>query len=558
MSSDVKFGIEVNFLTGRYVATSYNDRRQSEWPPHPARLFSALVATWADSDEPDASEQKALEWLEGQPPPSIATSDAVARKMASHFVPVNDISVVDRSLQEHRTNKIGDLRNQLNDELIVSGGEITRKVDRIKNKLAKEQEVRTQVTTLGQTNTKTALQMLPDYRNKQERFFPSVTPDEARVTYLWDGPCPNDVGETLDRLLGRVTRLGHSSTLVSCRVTKGTLATFTVSKAGRSLRTVRHGQLAELERQFKHHGGNKPRSLPYTDTRYQEVSTIASTAPPHEPNTVGDWIVFEFAHDSRALPASRISELARAMRATILYYADDPIPEELSGHKPTRIPTSIPHVAFLPLPYVGFERADGRLLGIAISVPKALSDDGRRATFRAIGTWEREADKGQMELTMGSQGVVHISRLHGPAAMVSLRPGVWQRPSRRWVSATPIALPKHPGKLGKGTPAARAKAWEQAEEAVRIACSHVGLPEPLTIEVSLNPFITGARNTTSFPVFSQKGMNGRPTRRQLVHASLLFKDTVAGPLMLGAGRFFGLGLMRPMKDISAHIDRIDE
>ncbi len=555
MSSDVKFGIEVNFLTGRYVATSYNDRRQWEWPPHPARLFSALVATWADSDEPDASEQKALEWLEGQPPPSIAASDFVDRKMTSHFVPVNDVSVVGLSLQERKTKKIDDLMNQLNDKLIVSGGEITREVDRIKNKLAKEREIITQVTTLSPTNPKTALEMLPDHRNKRERFFPSVTPKEPRVTYLWDGPCPNDVGETLDRLLERVTRIGHSSTLVSCRITKGALATFTVSETGRSLRTVRHGQLAELERQFRHHEGNKPRSLPYTDTSYQKVSTVASTAPRREPNTVGDWIVFEFAHDSRVLPASRVSELARAMRAAILYYADDPIPEELSGHELARIPTSMPHVAFLPLPYVGFEHADGRLLGIAISVPKALSDDGRRATFRAIGTWEGKVGKGQMKLTLGSQGVVHISRLHEPATMVSLRHDVWQRPSRRWVSATPIALPKHPGRLGKGTPAARAKAWEQAEEAVRIACAHVGLPEPLTIEVSLNPFITGARNTTSFPAFSQKGMNGRPpTRRQLVHASLIFKDTVAGPLMLGAGRFFGLGLMRPMKDISAHID----
>ena len=37
--------IEVTFLTGRYVATAYNTRTESEWPPHPARLFSALAAT---------------------------------------------------------------------------------------------------------------------------------------------------------------------------------------------------------------------------------------------------------------------------------------------------------------------------------------------------------------------------------------------------------------------------------------------------------------------------------------------------------------------------------
>ena len=60
MSTTEKFGIEVNFLTGRYVATFHNDRRQPEWPPHPARLFSALVAAWADADEPDRSEREGI------------------------------------------------------------------------------------------------------------------------------------------------------------------------------------------------------------------------------------------------------------------------------------------------------------------------------------------------------------------------------------------------------------------------------------------------------------------------------------------------------------------
>ena len=38
------------------------------------------------------------------------------------------------------------------------------------------------------------------------------------MTYLWHSPSPDGVGEALDQLLRRVTRLGHSSSLVSCRV----------------------------------------------------------------------------------------------------------------------------------------------------------------------------------------------------------------------------------------------------------------------------------------------------------------------------------------------------
>ena len=547
MPTTEKFGIEVNFLTGRYVATFHNDRRQSEWPPHPARLFSALVATWADADEPDRSEREALEWLEAQGPPAIAASCEVPRKVVSHFVPVNDASIVSRTLQERKANKIDVLTDQLHHELTASGGEVTKKVDQLQHKLAKERVVETQVNHVGNTNPALAAQMLPDRRGKQERFFPSVTPDEPRVTYLWNGPSPEGVGEVLDQLLCRVTRLGHSASLVSCRVAPdpSDATLLPGGDVGESLRSIRRGQLAELERQFARHRGFTPRSLPYTDVRYRAVVTISQVVRPQEPNTAGDWIVFEFAHSSRSLPATRSVEVAKAMRSAILHYAEDPIPEELSGHSPQGTPAAAPHVAFLPLPYTGFERSDGRLLGIALSAPKSLPDAARRALFLAIGTWENTARSRPLQLTLGSRGVVQLSRQRGPATLVSLRPEVWSRRSRRWVSATPIALPRHPGRLRGGSGAARAKAWALAESAVATACTHVGLPVPLAVQVSLSPFIAGARAATRFPTFSQSGRDGRLLRRQLVHTSLTFDAAVDGPMMIGTGRFLGLGLMRP-------------
>ncbi len=547
MSTTEQFGIEVNFLTGRYVATFHNDRRQAEWPPHPARLFSALVATWTDADEPDRSEREALEWLEAQGPPAIAASREAPRRVVSHFVPVNDTAVVSRTLQERKAKKIGALTDQLHHELTVSGGELTKKAAQLQLKLAKEKEVDTHVTRAGNTNPSLAAQMLPDLRGKQERFFPSVTPDVPRVAYLWDGPPPDGVGEVLDQLLCRVTRLGHSASLVSCRVTPDPCDATLVpgGDIGDSLRSIRRGQLAELERQFARHRGSAPRSLPYTDVRYRAATAALPTEESQAPNTAGDWLVFEFAHGSRSLPATRAVELAKAMRSTILHYADDPIPEELSGHAPEGTPTAVPHVAYLPLPYTGFERSDGRLLGIAVSLPTALSDPARRALFRAVGTWEKAVTGYPLQLALGSRGVVQLSRLRGPAALVSLRPEVWSRPSRGWVSATPIALPRHPGRLRGGSGAARAKAWALAESAVVTACTHVGLPAPSAVEVSLDPFVAGARAATRFPTFSQNGRDNKPVRRQLVHASLTFEAAVAGPMMLGAGRFLGLGLMRP-------------
>ena len=491
--------------------------------------------------------QNAKLWsgLKRKGPPAISASGAKPRTVVSHFVPVNDTSIVARSWHERRADSVYELADRLHAELTASSGEVTRKVSQLETKLARAREVAAQVSHAGNTNASSAVEMLPDQRNKQERFYPSVTPDNGRVAYSWHALPSENMGKVMDRLLQRVTRLGHSSSLVSCRVVQNPPdATHEIGDSGESMRAVRRGQLSELERQFARHRGVRPRSLPHTDVRYRSVDDSAHAGRLHEPDTAGDWVVFGFTHSSRALPATRAAELATAMRAAVFHYAPDPIPEELSGHRPHGTPTAAPHLAFLPLPYVGFPRADGRLLGIAVSVPKAVGDEARRVLYRAIGEWEKTAAR-DLKLTLGSEGVVHLSRLRGSATLASLRPRGWRRPSRHWVSATPLALPKHPGRLSGGSAAARTKAWALAEAAVAASCVHVGLPEPLTVEVSLNSFLVGGRAARHFPPFCQNGRDGAPVRRQLVHASLTFEEPVAGPLTLGSGRFLGLGLMRP-------------
>lgn len=558
MTSDEAFGIEVNFLTGRFVATSHNDRRQPEWPPHPARLFSALVAVWADEDEPDAAERTALEWLELQAPPGISASGAVPRRVVQHFVPVNDASIVSQSWYTRRANSVSSLSAQFHAELLSSDGELTKQGKRTERKLARERNVHVQVSSVGNTNPESALAMLPDRRGRQARFYPSVTPDDARVTFVWDVAPPDKVAHSLDGLLRRITRLGHSSSLVSCRfISNASRIALQNCEAGPAIRGIRRGQLAELQRQFLRHEGWKPRSLPSTRL---PTPSIEQAAPRPEdgilPNTAGQWIVFHLMPGSRSYPATRAVELATAMRAAVFHHAHDPIPEEVSGHAQDGTPTAAPHVAFVPLPYVGFDHADGRLLGIALSVPNAVSNDARRALYRAIGNWEaaaRNAGDDALKLTMRERGMLRLSRQHGLAALVSLRPNTWHSTSRRWISATPIALPRHPGRLLGGSQSVRAKAWATAEASVALACEHVGLPKPQSVDVSLSPLLNGSQAASRFPAFTQNGRGTSPVRRQLVHAVVNFRRPVSGPLMLGAGRFFGLGLMRPapIADLSA-------
>ena len=556
MSTTERFAVEVNFLTGRYVATAFNDRRRSEWPPHPARLFSAMVSAWADAEEPDPKERRALEWIENQAAPGIAASAAAPRSAVSHFVPVNDASVVGRGLQARRAEKVYGLMDLLRRELAASGGKATKDAARLQRRLANTRNVSSTVSQPGTTPPSSAYAMFPDGRGRQERRFPSVSPETPRVTYIWESRPDAEAEIALDQLLERVTRLGHSSSLVSCRITPTPPDPTQVVAAGGGgsrLRAVRPGQLAELERMHARHQGVRPRSLPFAAVHYRDAADPSSDTIP-EPNTRGDWIVFELAHGSRSFPTTRAVELATAMRAAIMGYAEDPIPEGLSGHRPDGAPTLSPHVAFVPIPFVGSPHADGRVLGIAVSIPSGVDRTSRTAAYRAIGVWERTVQRRRdgsehpLRLTLGTRGAVRLRRIVGASELVSLRSGVWNKSSRQWTSATPVALPQHPGSLTRGAAKTRTKAWARAETAVRLACTHVDLPEPAAVALSLDPWAAGARKAAHFPPFRQRGRGGRPVRRQLVHVSLTFDHLVRGPLMIGAGRFFGLGLMRPVPE----------
>lgn len=544
--------IEVNFLTGRFVATAHHDRRRHEWPPHPARLFSALVATWADADEPDAAEREALEWLEAQPHPGIAAGEATPRSVVSHFVPVNDASVIPPAHYSTRAARLVELGDDLDEALFESDGEINRRVGTLTTQIRKQRDVMAMVTRPGSTNPKSALEMLPEGRGKQGRWFPSVTPHTPRVTYIWPTDAPAVVAAALDGLTARVTRLGHSSSLVSCRPVADPPEPSLVPGDGLSeLRSVGRGQVVALTMRHRRHEGVRPRVLPSVAVRYAPVGEDDEREHLRA-DTAGDWLVFAFAPGSRRFPSSRTVEVTTTLRKALFAYGADPLPEGLTGHLADGTPTDQPHAGFLALPWVGHEHADGRLMGVAAHMPSGLDPEASRVLLRAVGMWEREVDNAQLQLTFGRSGVLEMERVIGSNVLVTLRPGLWRRPAFRWVSATPVALPTNPGRLAKGSASARAAAWRRAEQAVVDSCRHVGLPEPDDVAVSLDPFIAGALLARRYPAFHQGGRNGPPVARRLVHVGVRFDRPVAGPLVLGAGRYLGLGLMRPVREAAGH------
>jgi CRISPR-associated protein Csb2 len=222
------------------------------------------------------------------------------------------------------------------------------------------------------------------------------------------------------------------------------------------------------------------------------------------------------------------------------------VPEVISGHLPDGSVSERPHLAFVPLPNVGGgSHSDGALIGLALVLPRAATPDERRAVLEAVERWEAAQplegdDRPSVPVFLGRAGEWRVVRLDEEAAQSTLRPRTWCRPARRWASATPVALDRHPGDLWSGADAKRDRAFAEAEETVAAACGHIGLPRPRVTILPAAPLVGGAK-ARAFAPFPGPG---RPPR-VLTHALLEFDEPVHGPILLGAGRYAGLGLFRP-------------
>ncbi len=543
--------IEIEFLTGRYAATAHNDRSRAEWPPHPARFFSALVAALHDHEAVDQAERAALLWLEQQGAPSLRVdpeSRVGRRHVKDVYVPVNDVTLVgdpEKSLRDART-RLGQLSASSATARELKAAEAL--VEKERKKL--EEFVRAQQFVEPEPSNKalsTAVALMPDRRTRQVRTFPIVLPETPTFAILWPAADSSPHRAALEGLCARVTRLGHSSSLVRCNVVDRDLTpTLVPSDEGDVvLRVVGPGQLDRLDRAFEHHQGVNSRILPARPHRYRWASQAPTPSPQAESVFSTDWVLFERVGGSRPV-SSRASDLARALRAALIeLHGTQDLPSTLSGHAESG-PTEQPHVAFVPLPFVGHEHADGAIMGCALVLPRDLARNDRELLLRLIAKWEKErADqRGSLTLAGGTLPPFTIRRVD-VSAKAALDPTRWCRASTRFLTATPIALDKNPGNLRSNRDGTARKAALEAQQNISDACFRVVGAHPTSVEVSLAPLLPGAQHVRDF--LPWPGRSGR-TPRVRVHADIRFEAPVSGPLLLGAGRYFGLGLCLPVAD----------
>jgi len=276
-------------------------------------------------------------------------------------------------------------------------------------------------------------------------------------------------------------------------------------------------------------------------------AVAATAALPHR-SVFGELLVLRCveAEGGRGsgLPLTCAEAIARAVRGALLRHAVDPPPAALSGHTPEGRPLDRPHTAFLVLPDV----CAPSVAGVALALPRDIAPADRQAILLAADRWERSG----LRLVLGRLGAMQLAHVDAPRADDPLAPARWTGPSRRWASVTPIALHRNPGDLTSRDPARAARATRRAEALIPPGCAHIGLPRPTRVRITRRAPLPGLPSAPEFMPFPRQAAGPRSARlrRVCVHAELEFAEAVEGPVLLGAGRYLGLGVFGRMGEWS--------
>lgn len=525
------FALGIHYLMGWAMAAADGAKKQRpEWPPHPDRVFMALAAAWFETGQ-EEDEGIALRLLENFQPPMIAASDATNRQVLTTFVPVNDDSAP-----------------------IKKDG---------KNKWKAYQ----------------TLEGLSIGRNRQPRSFPVAIPHSPFVHLIWHENLPEKHACHLANLCQKVISVGHSASLVQMWLTHDSPqanwvpvsgfarvhevgrepekveARFRIPGPGRlgylearcNRRAViewggMNSQINEAQGQRKKQlqqqiseafPGGRPVSLRPEAGLWQGYGRPAPVDTSPVPGSLFDPRLIVLSLSGKKLSLSATLRLTEALRGTLLKDCPAPMPEWVSGHAPDGARTAKPHLAILPLSHVGNAHADGRLMGMALCLPREV---GPTECIRILDPWLRDEHGMPRRISLFDgkwfECAVELDTRESPPW--NLRPETWTGPARVWSSVTPVVLDRHFDGKDK---------WEKASESVKDGCERIGLPRPE--EVLLHPvsMFAGVPRSNEFPWLTRTQDGGRMHHD---HAVIVFGQKVHGPVVVGAGRFRGYGLCRPL------------
>lgn len=348
-----------------------------EWPPSPARLFSALVAADGTRDRCRMTSGDELRALERCAPPSIhAALDVEETSLNPRFV-VKDSTVREKIVQEYPARTSSEVR--------------------------------------------------PGVR---------LSPRHPEIAYVWDASLPRELLDALAIRAARVGYLGCADSPVLLKVSRSTPeASLPIwqpdASNGMALPVPYDGFTSALDDAYDRwsDGQASRRALiPNQWTRYSVSNDEADLSEP---------IVLWFDLD-RPLPGRRALVLTTTLRKTVLSRLgttaqEGPgsanVPWIFHGHDiPPDVKRPYQLARFLPLLEVGHTGSSGRIHGAAIWLPPEVPADvveGLRAVTHR-------------PMQLRGDGADAVLRPHSASTSKwTTNPRRWSQHARRWFSVTP-------------------------------------------------------------------------------------------------------------------------
>lgn len=509
--------ITVRLHDGRYHGSG-------DWPPSPARLFQALVAGAARSGL-GAEDRQALTWLESTAPPVIAAPLETRGQSFGFFVPNNDLDAVG-----------GDIRNI---------GRVRTSVKRIRPRLfsseipflyawtfEQSEETHARADAVAQIAGRLyqlgrgmdmawAVGEVIEFVELERRL-------EAHkgVIYL---PCDGGEEIALD-----CPERGSLDSL--CSRHQANEHRFTLADQGRVLFTQ------APQRSFR----SVPYDSPITRLLFDLRDTVKAGSP------FAPW------------PLARVVELVQTLRGRVGAEGSpesgaakrlwDSLPDQrgeiasaLIGRNATEFDKQR-RVRVLPLPSIGHAHVSPDIRRVMVEVPPncPLRVDDIAWAFSGLEV-ESLVDEATGEALSTTRLVQATDR-----SMLE-HYGLGSNGAHVWRSVTPLALPEGAGRRRICPAHVRAEAKSGAERltehqraagAVLHALRHAGVRAAAAlVQVQREPFQAKGTRVESL------SSGTRFAKERLWHAEITFATTLKGPLVLGDGRYAGLGLMRPVKHV---------
>ena len=496
------FLVTVRLYEGRYHGLDH--RLAREWPPAPARLFQALLAGAARGAEVRATAQAALDWLESLPPPIIAAPRGTPGESHLSYVPNNDLDAV--------------LAGKRYDDAVAR----TRVGKRIQPTLfdAAAPILYCWRVPRGGDHHARALCAMAEGVHQLGR----------GVDMAWAQGAVVDSDEAERRLLG------HGG--IVHRPSGGGEGRHGLLCPRPGLRQSLTARFEGMRTRFQAGGTARKPVRAFVQPPRPQLQRIAYAADPHR-------FVFELREPGAraayaAWPLSGAAELVRSAR------------DQAAGHLRTAVPDlggsieryligrdageedKVSRVRVVPIPSVGHEHVAMSIRRLAVRVPQScpLAPEDVAWAFAQVA-WADD------------DGVIlrELQRVDDDRMVAR-----FERRGRHWQSVTPLVLPMarrrrvDPGRRigdAKGG-AERASEEARAVTAVRQALRHADVPVPVaTVFVQREPLDRRGARAEQF------ASGTRFPKEALWHAAITFTESVSGPLLLGDGRFVGLGLLRP-------------